>query len=71
MEIDFPPMNNRIYKVKYVWDNDPYWDEGLHLWPRCRPRYDSNWKRRKQLFSYQIRMYRTWKYNRNSQWKSE
>ncbi len=52
----------------------PYWDE-------CRQRHSRrtlnsregsknrfSWKR-KEIFSYEYREYRTWKYNRKTQWK--
>jgi hypothetical protein len=66
MEIDFPPMNNRIYKYKYVWDTDPYYEDYWERFPKYRPGYKNSNKR---LFSYQVRMYKTWKHNRKTQWK--
>ena len=62
--------DRRTYNIKVIYDDDPYWDEGLHLWPNWNTRYEDNWKRRKQLFSYQMRMYKTWKHNRKTQWKN-
>ena len=42
---------------------EPYWDEGYNY-------YRSKGKRKlKKIFVYQVRMYRTWKYNRKKQWK--
>jgi len=68
MEIDFPPINNRIYKYKYVWDTDPYPDDGYWNWyPRQKTR-GSNFTN-KQILPYQVRMYKTWKHNRKTQWK--
>jgi len=69
MEIDFPPMNNRIYKVKYVYDDDPYWEECRKFHTTKTPRCDSNWKRRRELTPFEVRMYKTWKHNRKTQWK--
>ena len=47
------------------WD-DPCWNEYVHYYPRLRLGYKNPIKR---IMSYQIRMYRTWKHNRKTQWK--
>jgi len=60
--------DNRTFKVKVVYDQDPYEDDGIHYYPVWRPMYDQN-KRKKQIRSYQRRMYKTWKHNRKTQWK--
>jgi hypothetical protein len=44
----------------------PYWDDGCFMFPRYRSGFKNP---NKQLFPYQVRMYRTWKYNRKTQWK--
>lgn len=45
---------------------DPYWDECIVYYPRYnRGTNHSN----KGLMSYQVRMYKTWKHNRKTQWK--
>ena len=69
MEIDFPPIKNRIYKILYVYDDDPYWEECRKFHVTKTSRYDSNWKRRRELTPFQVRTYRTWKHNRRTQWK--
>lgn len=43
-----------------------YWDEGCNMYPRYRRGYKNSGK---QIFSYQRRMYRTWKHNRKTRWK--
>ena len=49
-------------------DFPPYWDEGVSFYPRKNPGTHSvRWPK---LYSYQIRMYKTWKYNRKTQWKN-
>lgn len=58
------------YKILLYDDLYPlYWDEGIKFYPNWKPRFEDNWKRRKQVYSYQIRMYKTWKHNRKTQWK--
>jgi len=54
-----------MYSIKYP----IYWDEGLNLYPRKV----HTWSKGpgKQIMSYQIRMYKTWKYNRKTQWKDK
>ena len=54
---------NVVTKPDYF---DPYWDEGLNLYPRYRKGFKNSGK---QLMSYQVRMYKTWKHNRKFQWK--
>jgi hypothetical protein len=48
-------------------DYPPYWDEGISFYPRKNR--GTNYAYPK-LYSYQIRMYRTWKHNRRKQWKN-
>ncbi len=58
----------RLYKVKAgIYNSDRYYDEG---WGYMDPKYHY-WSRRpkKRLLYYQMRMYRTWKHNRKTQWK--
>ena len=44
----------------------PYWDEGIFLYPKRRIGFiNSN----KQIYPSQVREYRTWKYNRKTNWK--
>lgn len=45
---------------------EPYWDEGINFYPRYRKGYKNSGK---QIMSYQVRMYKTWKHNRKTQWK--
>ena len=58
--------DSKFFKVKVVYDDDPYWDEGIAFYPSYNPGFKNPNKR---LLSYQIRQYRTWKYNRKTQWK--
>lgn len=44
-----------------------YWDEGYYLLPRYRRGFHNP---NKYIFSYQVRMYKTWKYNRRTQFKT-
>lgn len=44
----------KIIWLKYVYPM--YWDEGIYF--------------KNGNYSYQWRMYRTWKYNRKTQWKN-
>jgi hypothetical protein len=49
------------------WD-DPYWDEYINYYPKYRRGYKNSGKR---IMSYQVRMYKTWKHNRKTQWKND
>lgn len=57
--------DRRTYKLMTIIDKYPYGDE---CWSRHRSRGKRNWKK-KQLFEYQVRKYRSWKYNRLTRWK--
>lgn len=45
----------------------PYWDEGIYFHPKYRRGYKNP---NKTIYSYQKRMYKTWKHNRKTQWKN-
>ncbi len=62
--------NRREHHLLCIRENyDPYWDEGITFYPKHRPGFkNTHW--RAQLMSYQVRMYKTWKHNRKTQWKS-
>ena len=54
-------------KLKSKWDYSIYWDEGITFYPKRNRGTHHPWPK---LFSYQIRMYRTWKHSRKTQWKN-
>jgi len=56
---EYKLVTNRDYK-------DPYWDEGYNYYPKYRKGFKNS---KKQILSYQVRMYRTWKHNRKTKWK--
>jgi hypothetical protein len=59
--------HRREYHILFLkkW-NDPYSDEGVNFYPKYKRGYKNP---HKQIYAYQRRMYRTWKYNRKRQWK--
>lgn len=66
--------DRRAYRIVTTIDQDPYREE---CWARKGRRgYESkegsknyfSWKR-KEIYKFQYRAYRTWKYNRKTQWK--
>ena len=60
--------DNKTYNIITKDNNDPYWYEGLSFYPKCS-RITMKYKKKK-LLMYQIRMYKTWKHNRNKQYKN-
>ena len=48
---------------------DPYWEDYHCQYPSRNRGFKAYKIRKKQLFSYQRRMYRTWKHNRKQQWQ--
>jgi hypothetical protein len=61
--------NRRVYHILILKQlYPPYYDEGTIFYPKYRRGYKNP---HKQLMSYEVRMYRTWKYNRKTQWKSK
>lgn len=60
--------NGRNYHIKWIHELYPrYWDDGLFLYPTYRQGFKNS---RKLIMSYQVRMYRTWKHNRRTQWRT-
>lgn len=65
-------FNRGVTPQEYIrfrkrWDCPPYWDEGLYLYPKWRRGYKNP---NKYIFNGQRRCWRTWKYNRKTQWKN-
>ena len=59
-------VNNHQYRIIWINFEYPiYWDEGIRYHQSKGIR--NRWKKRVQ--NYEYRMYRTWKYNRKTQWK--
>lgn len=60
-------QTRKEYKRKQVnLDYPPYWDECIKFYPRKNSGTHHPYPK---LFSYQIRMYRTWKHSRKTQYK--
>lgn len=60
-------QTSREYRIKWLKEEYPtYWDEGMKFYPRHRRGFKNS---NKCIQAYHIRMYRTWKYNRKTQWK--
>lgn len=59
--------NKREYWIILLnYEYPMYWDDGI----REHPTYRSGYKNpNKRIFNYQVRMYKSWKYNRKTQWK--
>lgn len=62
-------QTSKEYKCKLLLD-DPYLDEcwSVH-YSKNAPYYYGHKRSGKDLYQYQYRMYRTWKYNRRKQYK--
>lgn len=60
-------INNHQYRIIWLkYEYPPYYDEGISMYPRYKKGFKNPTK---QIFAYQVRMYRTWKYNRKNKWK--
>lgn len=60
--------NSREYHILRCVDQDPYAEDYGKYFKRKRG-YRGYWKS-KVIWKWQQRMYRTWKHNRKTQWKS-
>lgn len=59
--------DRRTYNILSTVDQDPYSEEGMST---HRSRRKETWsKKRKRIYTFEYRMYRTWKYNRKTKWK--
>jgi hypothetical protein len=57
----------REYNILLINDLYPiYWDEGILMYPQTRFGFKNPNKR---LMKFEIRMYRSWKHNRKTQWR--
>lgn len=65
-KLKFARNNNEYRKLLLKVEYPPYWDEGLNFYPRYRRGFKNS---NKEIEHYQVRMYRTWKYNRKTQYK--
>ena len=66
--------DRREYKLLTTIDQDPYFDECWSTHRRrtgkSKPGSKNHWYwKRKTIYTFQYRMYRTWKHNRKAQWK--
>ncbi len=58
--------DSRAYRVKST-TPEKYWDEGLSF---HKSKGRRTWKKiMKEICQWQVRVYRTWKYNRKTQYK--
>ena len=53
--------NYRILMLSFVYP--AYWDDGIQFYPT---KYREP---KRRIMNYQVRMYKTWKHNRRTQWK--
>jgi hypothetical protein len=61
-------MYNKEYKIVTNGSFYPYWNEGYNYYPIIRRGF---WKKKeKRILVYKVRLYRTWKHNRKTQWKN-
>lgn len=67
-EVARTTTSRKEYKIETQGLKDPYWDDGVNFYPEYRKGFKNPNKR---LMSYQIRMYKTWKHNRKTQWKEK
>lgn len=61
-------LTSREYTLLQIKELGPYYDEGWHYYTKKRKHNRGYWKT-KQILSYQVRQYRSWKYNRMKQYK--
>ena len=62
--------DSRTYRILTTIDQDIYFDEcwSLHTSSGQHTKSTRKWKK-KQLYAFQVRMYKTWKHNRKTKWK--
>ena len=57
--------HRKEYKLATNGSFDPYWDDYYKYYrPKGRRKYKA-----RELLHFQVRMYRSWKHNRKTQWK--
>lgn len=59
--------NNKEYCLLIMSEKyPPYWDDGVIWYPKHRKGHKNP---NKTIMSYEVRRYKTWKYNRKTKWK--
>jgi len=58
--------NRKEYKIQSCTYKDRYYDECWHYYNQHKLKKRQNIR---LILPYQVRMYKTWKHNRNTQWK--
>lgn len=61
--------NRREYHILHDIDDDPY-PEDYGYYQKHKRGFRGYWKS-KMIWPHQMRMYRTWKHTRKTQWKSK
>lgn len=61
--------SRRVYHILRCVDQDPYPEEYGEY--RKRKRGYRGYRKSMRIWPWQVRMYRTWKYNRKTQWKKQ
>lgn len=60
-------QDGREYKIRIINElYPPYWDEGLNFYPKWKKGFVNP---NRQLLAHEVRMYRSWKHNRKTQYK--
>ena len=60
-------VDNATYRRIWIkFEYPAYWDDGIATYPRYKRGFKNPTK---TIFAYQVRMYKTWKHNRKTQWK--
>jgi hypothetical protein len=68
-------MDSRVYTILTTINRDPYYEEAWseHSRRKLTSKEGSkniHWWKRKIIYQFQYREYRTWKYNRKTRWKN-
>ena len=58
--------DRRTYHIITTIDDDPYVDEAWNYYPKIRRGFKTS---KKRILQYKVRMYKTWKHNRKTQYK--
>lgn len=56
-------LNSELYPV--------YWEEGVNFYPKYRRGFKNPAGRSSYLMKFEVRMYRSWKYNRRCQYREK
>lgn len=65
-------VSNHEFVIAYKYGDSTRWDDDWEntYWPTINYKIKGKNFKKREIFKWQVRMYKTWKHNRDHQWKN-